>query len=111
MSKRKRYVLVEAQLEPRLVGGRVANDIASPAAVKIEVERGLRVHLAPQGVNGTQHLELDYVDTLPASVLPIDWEPDNIYIPSTPSTVSTFVTAAFAILGPLHRLDVATTVD
>src|SRR6188472_2686589 len=26
MSQRKRYVLVEAQLEPRLVGGRVAND-------------------------------------------------------------------------------------
>jgi len=50
MSQRKRYVLVEAQLEPRLVGGRVANDIASPASVKIEVERGLRVHLAPQGI-------------------------------------------------------------
>jgi len=110
MSQRKRYVLVEAQLEPRLVGGRVANDIASPASVKIEVERGLRVHLAPQGITGTNYLELDYVDTLPAPVVPIDWEPENIYIPSTPSTVSTFVSAASEILDRLHRLDIESTV-
>src|SRR5436309_15242868 len=29
MTDRKRYVLVEAQIQPRLVGGRAANDIAS----------------------------------------------------------------------------------
>src|SRR3954464_9578091 len=80
MVERKRSVLVEAQLEPRLVGGRAANDIASPESSRIEVERGLRVHLAPQGITGTNYLELDYVDALPAPVLPIDWVPDNIYI-------------------------------
>src|SRR5690349_316116 len=107
MSQRKRYVLVEAQLEPRLVGGRAANDIASPESSRIEVERGLRVHLAPQGITGTNYLELDYVDTLPAPVLAIDWVPDNIYIPSTPSTV---VSAASEILDRLHRLDIETTI-
>jgi ABC-type transporter Mla subunit MlaD len=110
MSQRKRYVLVEAQLEPRLVGGRAATDIASPESSAIEVERGLRVHLAPQGITGTNYLELDYVDTLPAPVLPIDWTPENIYIPSTPSTVSTFVSAASEILDRLHRLDIETIV-
>ena len=109
MTQRKRYVMVEAQLEPRLVGGRAANDIASPESTKIEVERGLRVHLAPQGITGTNYLELDYVDSLPAAVLPIDWVPDNIYIPSTPSTVTTFVNAASEIVDRLHRLDIETT--
>ena len=109
MTERKRYVMVEAQLEPRLVGGRAANDIASPESTKIEVERGLRVHLAPQGITGTNYLELDYVDALPAPVLPIDWVPDNIYIPSTPSTVTTFVNAASEIVDRLHRLDIETT--
>ena len=109
MTQRKRYVMVEAQLEPRLVGGRAANDIASPESTKIEVERGLRVHLAPQGITGTNYLELDYVDSLPAPVLPIDWVPDNIYIPSTPSTVTTFVNAASEIVDRLHRLDIETT--
>jgi hypothetical protein len=110
MTQRKRYVLVEAQIEPRLVGGKAANDIASPESSKLEVERGLRVHLAPQGITGTNYLELDYVDTPAAPVLPIDWVPEHIYIPSTPSTITTFVSAASEILDRLHRLDIEGTV-
>ena len=110
MNQRKRYVMVEAQIEPRLVGGRAANDITSPESSKLEVERGLRVHLAPQGITGTNYLELDYVDPSAATVLPIDWVPNNIYIPSTPSTVSTFVNAASDILDRLRRLDIETTI-
>ena len=109
MLQRKRYVLVEAQIEPHLVGGRAANDIASPESSKLEVERGLRVHLAPQGITGTNYLELDYVDpTTP--VLPIDWVPEHIYIPSTPGTVSTFVSAASDILDRLRHLDLESTI-
>lgn len=109
MSKRKRYVLVEAQIRPGLVGGKVARDIATPEATAQEVARGLRVHLAPQGITGTSYLELDYVDT-PAPELPIDWKPENIYIPSTPSTVETFVAAATEIVDRLHRLDIEGTI-
>jgi vacuolar-type H+-ATPase subunit D/Vma8 len=109
MNQRKRYVLVEAQIEPRLVGGKAANDITSPESSKLEVERGLRIHLAPQGITGTNYLELDYVDTQ-APVLPIDWVPEHIYIPSTPSTVSTFVSAASDILDRLRRLDIESTI-
>lgn len=109
MGQRKRYVLVEAQLEPRLVGGKASTDIASPETTGIEVERGLRVRLAPQGITGTNYLEVDYVDpTTPA--LPIDWVPDNIYIPSAPSTVTQFVNAASEIVERLHKLDIEGTV-
>src|SRR5437870_2941619 len=62
MGDRKRYVLVEAQIQPRLVGGRAANDIASAESTAIEVEKGLRIKLAPQGITGTSYLEVDYVD-------------------------------------------------
>ncbi|HEX8741185.1 MAG TPA: MlaD family protein [Casimicrobiaceae bacterium] len=109
MSKRKRYVLVEAQIEPGLVGGKVARDIATPEATAQEVARGLRVHLAPQGITGTNYLELDYVENAPP-VLPIDWTPENIYIPSTPSTVETFVAAATEIVDRLHHLDIEGTI-
>src|SRR6476469_9388266 len=105
MGDRKRYVLVEAQLEPRLVGGKASTDIASPETTGVEVERGLRVRLAPQGITGTNYLEVDYVDpTTP--VLPIDWVPDNIYIPSAPATVTQFVNAASEIVERLHKLDI-----
>jgi ABC-type transporter Mla subunit MlaD len=109
MNQRKRYVLVEAQIEPRLVGGKAANDITSAESSKLEVERGLRIHLAPQGITGTNYLELDYVDQ-PAPMLPIDWTPDHIYIPSTPSTVTTFVNAASDILDRLRHLDLEGTI-
>lgn len=109
MGERKRYVLVEAQLEPRLVGGKAASDIASPTSSAMEVERGLRVRLAPQGITGTNYLEVDYVDP-GTPTLPIDWVPDHIYIPSAPSTVTTFVNAASAILDRLQKLDIEGTV-
>ena len=82
MSERLRYVLVEAQLEPKLLGGRAASDITATAGMLAEVERGLRVRSAPQGITGTNYIEIDYVEPPPA-LLPIDWTPDNVYIPST----------------------------
>src|SRR3569833_740606 len=72
MGDRKRYVLVEAQLEPRLVGGKASADIAGHEPTGLEVERGLRVRLAPQGITGTNYLEVDYLDP-GTPVLPIDW--------------------------------------
>ena len=106
MADRKRYVLVEAQIQPRLVGGRAANDIASPESTAMEVEKGLRIKLAPQGITGTNYLEIDYVDAANNPPLPIDWAPDNIYIPSAPSTVLQLVNAASEIVDRLHKLDV-----
>src|SRR4029077_4469541 len=73
MSDRARFVMVEAQIEPRLLGGRAgAGDLTDRASVEAEGERGLRVRLAPQGITGTSFLEIDYFDP-PPPVLPIDW--------------------------------------
>ena len=106
MSDRARYVLVEAQIEPRLLGGRAgAGDLTDPQSASQEVERGLRVRLAPQGITGTSYLEIDYVDP-PPPLLQIDWTPDNIYIPSTRSTVTALVNAATEIVDRLHKLDI-----
>lgn len=110
MLQRARYVLVESQIQPRLVGGRAAaGDLTEPANAKMEVERGLRIRLTPQGITGTSYLELDYVEPPPAP-LPISWTPGNVYIPSSPSTVAQFVNAASEILDRLHKLDVEGTV-
>jgi len=110
MSDRARYVMVEAQIEPRLLGGRAgAGDLTDRASANAEVERGLRVRLAPQGITGTSYLEIDYFDP-PPPVLPIDWTPDNIYIPSTRSTVTALLNAASDIMDKLHKLDLEGTV-
>lgn len=106
MTDRQRYVLVEAQIEPRLLGGRAAaGDLTQPDAAKLEVERGLRVRLAPQGITGTSYLEIDYIDP-PPPLITIYWKPENIYIPSARSTVTQFVNAAEEIIDRLHKLDI-----
>jgi len=111
MTERARYVMVESQIQPRLVGGRAAaGDLTSSENAQKEVERGLRVRLAPQGITGTSYLEVDYVDPAPP-VLPIYWTPTNVYIPSAPSTLTNLLNAATEIADRLHRLDVEAVID
>jgi len=111
MSDRLRYVIVEATILPRLIGGRSGGgDLTRSETSKAEIEKGLRVRLAPQGITGTNYLEIDYVDPDKNPVLPIKWEPDNLYIPSARSTVTQFVAAASDILEQLRKLDLDATI-
>lgn len=111
ISERARYVLVEAEIQPRLLGGRShAGDFTQASNAAIEVDRGMRVRLAPQGITGTSYLEIDYVEPGANPVLPIDWQPVNIYIPSAKSTLTSFVNAASEIIDRLHNLDIEGTV-
>ena len=111
MADRLRYVMVEATILPRLLGGRTGTgDLTVPGAVKAEIEKGLRVRLAPQGITGTSYLEIDYVDPKTNPVLEIPWEPVNLYIPSARSTVTQFVAAASDIVEHLRNIDLDATI-
>lgn len=104
VGQRRQYVLVEAQLSRKLLGA--AGNGSDGADLKQYIDRGLRVRMAAQGLTGTNYLELDYVDPKANPALPIDWEPENIYIPSAPSTVTQFVNTAERFLRKLDRLDI-----
>ena len=53
MAQRARYVLVEAQIQPKLLGGRAgAGDLTEQKSADLEIEKGLRMRLAPQGITG-----------------------------------------------------------
>ena len=80
--ERLRYVLVELTILGRLIGTKAGGEITRPETVHMEIERGLRIRLAPQGITGTNYLEIDYVDPKSNPELPISWEPDHVYIPS-----------------------------
>ncbi len=105
MAARLRYVMIEATILPRLIGGRAGGDITRLETAKVEIDRGLRVRLAPQGITGTSYLEIDYVDPKSNPVLPITWTPNNLYIPSAQSTVTAFIGAASDIMARLQKLD------
>ena len=110
ITQRERYVMVEAQVQPRLLGGRAAaGDMTQAENAALEVEKGLRLRLAQQGITGLAYLEMDYVEPPPA-VLAISWTPDNVYIPSAPSTFTAVVNAAQDIMEKLHRVDFEATI-
>jgi paraquat-inducible protein B len=77
----------------------------------MEIENGLRIRLAPQGITGTNYLEIDYVDPKVNPELPISWEPANLYIPSAQSTFTQFVAAAGDIAEKLQKLDIDATLQ
>jgi len=107
MAERLRYVMVEATIIPRQIGGRTgAGDLTQAETLKAEIDKGLRVRLAPQGITGTSYLEIDYVDPKTNPLLPISWEPANLYIPSAQSTVTQFVAAASDIVERLRNIDI-----
>jgi phospholipid/cholesterol/gamma-HCH transport system substrate-binding protein len=111
MGERKRYVLVEATILGRLIGSRAGAEITKAEQVRMEIDRGLRIRLAPQGITGTNYLEIDYVDPKANAELPISWEPTNIYIPSTQSTFGQLLTNVGEILDKLEKLDIQATIQ
>lgn len=82
-----RYVLVEMALDPdSAIALKSREDLKE--AIWSEVENGLRVRIAPQGLTGTDYLEMDYVNPRTNKPLPISWTPEYYYVPSAPSTIA-----------------------
>lgn len=82
-------------------------DDAAVAQRKLQqmVDQGLRVRLASQGITGALYLESDLVDPQRFEVLPIDFEPRLLRIPSTPSVIQQFSMSLDSLLARLARTD------
>jgi paraquat-inducible protein B len=101
--QRKQYVLVEAHVRPEELTGRPGR--IDRALLQSWIERGLRVQMVAQGVTGLYYLELDYVDPARSRSLPVDWTPNDVYIPSTPSTFGTIVSGAENLMRKLDQVN------
>ena len=81
------------------------SDPGNPA-FKAQVQKGLRVRLAPQGLTGQAYLEADYLDPRQNPPLAIDWEPKYPYIPSARSRITQFSDALERILRNVEQVDI-----
>lgn len=102
---RYQYVMVQAKIKNDVFGDPKS---ATPdqAALNEGIARGLRIKLTPQGLTGTSYLEIDFAESGENQILPINWKPNNLYIPSTKSTVKQFVNAFQDTMGRLQRIDI-----
>jgi paraquat-inducible protein B len=106
MKNRRQYVMVEAELQPELVGAREGD---SSQLIDM-IAAGLRARLAPVGITGTAYLEIDFVDPKAYPPLAISWTPLNTYIPSAPSTYNQIVSGAQKFLAVLDNADIEGTI-
>jgi ABC-type transporter Mla subunit MlaD len=82
----ERFVLVRMNLiesRIRAFAGKVEG-----SSFADEITRGMRVTVSVQMLTGEASLQLDYYDPERHPVPPITWEPDSLYIPAAPSTIS-----------------------
>ena len=106
---RKRYVLVRAGIAPNIFRGNLAD--LTPSGFKVEIERGLRLRLAAQGLTGVAYLEADYADPQRNPPLEFDWQPSYPYVPSTRSRITQFGESAEKILRSIESVDLGRLVD
>lgn len=99
-----RYVLVRVGLSQEAWQSRSQHWAQSDLTK--EIEKGLRVRLAFQGLTGTAYLEADYLDPKRNPPLIIDWIPRYSYIPSAPSTIARLSEALNRIMTKLEQIDV-----
>ncbi|HYJ15576.1 MAG TPA: MlaD family protein [Candidatus Limnocylindria bacterium] len=103
---KRRYVLVRIGLTTKIF----LADAGSPSFLA-EVEKGLRVRLASQGVTGAAYIEADYQDPARNPPLEIDWQPRYPYVPSSRSRITQLSESVEKILRSVEDIDVGRLVD
>jgi phospholipid/cholesterol/gamma-HCH transport system substrate-binding protein len=106
---KRRYVLVRMGLTTKIFQAPLS-DAGSPSFMT-EVEKGLRVRLASQGVTGAAYIEADYQDPARNPPLEIDWQPIYPYVPSTLSRITQLSDSVEKILRSMENIDVGRLVD
>jgi ABC-type transporter Mla subunit MlaD len=75
-------------------------------AIQGLVDKGLRLRLTPLGITGVTFIQADYLDPARYPPMPISFEPQHLYVPSAPSTITQISSAAERLLSRIDKLDV-----
>jgi ABC-type transporter Mla subunit MlaD len=100
-----RYVMVIVAVDPEKVPVLGDDPQLFRTMMEEQVAQGLRLKLSYQGITGIAVMETDYVTVDRTTDLEINWEPENIYIPSTPSLITSFTQAVDNVFQRLEKID------
>ena len=111
-----RYVVVQVGIFPEAFPNWRRADIEDvqklQEIVQGEIERGLRVRLASQGMaTGMLYLEADYLKPEDNPPMATDWTPEFLYIPSAKSTITTYLESVDLILKKLEKTQIEAVAD
>lgn len=100
-----RYVMVVVAVDPKKVPTLGDAPELFRTMMEEQVRQGLRLKLSFQGITGMAVLETDYITIDRTNDLEINWEPKHIYIPSTPSLITSFTQAVDNVFRRLETID------
>lgn len=103
ITQQRRYILIEVAISEDTY--RAHGRDAYIEFLRAEIARGLRFRLNAQGITGLSFLELDYVDPHRNPTLPMNWTPENPYIPSAPGTLTRLLTSVEQVFRKLEDAD------
>ncbi|WP_147821998.1 MlaD family protein [Salidesulfovibrio onnuriiensis] len=106
-----RYVYVRCELDAKKFHTETREELAS--VIEQDVKKGLRAQPTSLGLTGQLFLNLDYVNPKTNTPLKISWQPQHIYVPSAPSTLSRLEQAVASVgdfLSGLKKEDIETIV-
>lgn len=105
-NKEDRYIYVRFSLQPKLRSPQnVKNAKTEKETVARYVKQGLRVSLATQDLVGNVYLEINFVEPQKNPLLPIQWDPKDVYIPSARSTLSRLSDSLDYLLAQLNSIN------
>jgi phospholipid/cholesterol/gamma-HCH transport system substrate-binding protein/paraquat-inducible protein B len=70
------------------------------------VKQGFRLQLRQSGITGVAFIEGTYVEHARNPPLEVPWEPETIYLPSTPSTIAALTSAAERFSARLEQVEI-----
>ncbi|MFH1090642.1 MAG: MlaD family protein [Pseudomonadota bacterium] len=79
---------------------------AIQAELQKQMEKGLRVRLAQQGLTGSAYLEVDYLEPLYNPPLETKWKPEYPYLPSARSVITQLSDSLSVIMRSLEKIDI-----
>ncbi|MBI2923880.1 MAG: MCE family protein [Planctomycetes bacterium] len=103
-----KWVIVQMSISPKVFSDKYDKPHDPAEVVQKQVDQGMRVRLASQGITGVVYLEIDYLDPVRNPVFKPEWVPQNLYVPSAPSTATRLTDSAETVVNSLAdaRLDV-----
>ncbi len=87
------------------------NKFQAKRVIQKRVEEGMRLQLTQQPLTGIAYLELDYFDPKEFPVPDITWKPNNIYVPSVKSMLSSFTKSAEIAVKKISEVNFKKLVD
>src|SRR5574341_165023 len=105
------YVVVRAEIQQELVGerkslGRIPTEEERVSRIKELIEKGFRLQMDSQGITGVAFLNMVQLDPNRFPPMKTDWQPEYLYIPSAPGTITQITEAIENLTGTLETIDI-----